>query len=62
VNIPNGQISNMSIEAFSFRDKFWFHPILRLRYGITSLQMREVLGRIRALLEDSFKDAAAKSA
>jgi MscS family membrane protein len=28
VSIPNGQISNMSLEIISLRDKFWFHPIL----------------------------------
>jgi MscS family membrane protein len=52
VSIPNGQISDMTIEAFSLRDKFRFQPILRLRYGTTSLQMRVILARIRGLLAD----------
>jgi MscS family membrane protein len=43
VSVPNGQIANMTLENLSSRDKFWFHPILPLRYGTTSPQMRAVL-------------------
>jgi MscS family membrane protein len=45
VSVPNAQIANMSLEDISSRDKFWFHPILALRYGTTSPQMSTVLGR-----------------
>jgi MscS family membrane protein len=53
LSIPNGQIANMSLEDLSSRDKFWFHPILALRFGTTSLQMCAVLKDIRSLLEES---------
>jgi MscS family membrane protein len=53
VSVPNGQIANMTLENFSSRDKFWFHPILALRYGTTSPQMYTVLESIRRLLKES---------
>jgi MscS family membrane protein len=53
VSVPNGQIANMTLEDLSSRDKFWFHPILALRYDTTSEQMQTVLGGIRSLLEES---------
>ena len=53
VSIPNGQIANMTLEVFSSRDKFWFHPILALHCGTTSLQMYIVLDGIRSLLDES---------
>jgi MscS family membrane protein len=53
VSVPNGQIASMTLENFSSRDKFWFHPILALRYETTSPQMLTVLEGIRSLLEES---------
>jgi MscS family membrane protein len=53
VSVPNGQIANMTLENISSRDKFWFHPILTLRYGTTSSQMQTVLDDIRSLLKES---------
>ena len=53
VSVPNSQMANMTLENFSARDKFWFHPILALRYGTTAAQIRTVIDRIRSLLEDS---------
>jgi MscS family membrane protein len=53
VSVPNGQIANMTLENTSSRDKFWFHPILTLRYGTTSSQMQTVLDDIRSLLHES---------
>ena len=50
MSIPNGQISNERLEDLSGRDKFWFHPILSLRYETTASQMRAVLEAIRDLL------------
>jgi MscS family membrane protein len=50
VSVPNGQIANMTLESMSARDKFWFHPILTLRYGTTSAQMQTILDEIRGLL------------
>lgn len=53
VSVPNGQIASMSLENLSSRDKFWFHPILALRYGTTSSEMETVLRGIRSLLKES---------
>ena len=53
VSVPNSQIANMTLENISSRDKFWFHPILTLRYGTTSSQMQIVLDDIRSLLKES---------
>jgi MscS family membrane protein len=50
VSIPNGQIANMSLETLSARDKFWFHPLIGLRYETTSEQIRGVIHGIRDLL------------
>jgi MscS family membrane protein len=52
VSVPNGQIANMTLENTSLRDKFWFHPILALRYGTTLPQLEMVLDGIRRLLEE----------
>jgi len=50
VSLPNGQISNMSLETLSARDKFWFHPVVGLRYETNASQMRSVLSEIRIML------------
>ena len=51
VSVPNGQIANASLETLSARDKFWFHPVVTLRYETTSDQLRVVLDGIRNMLE-----------
>jgi MscS family membrane protein len=53
VSVPNGHIANMTLENLSKRDKFWFHPILSLRHGTTSLQVEAVLDAVRGLLQSS---------
>jgi MscS family membrane protein len=52
VSIPNSQIANASLETFSARDRFWFHPIVGLRYETTPEQLRRVVDDIRHLLTD----------
>jgi MscS family membrane protein len=51
VIVPNSQIANASLETISARDKFWFHPVVGLRYETTAEQLRAVLDGIRGLLE-----------
>lgn len=51
LTVPNGEFSALHIENYSQRDRFWFHPTLNLRYETTPEQMRNVLERLRALLE-----------
>jgi MscS family membrane protein len=50
VSLPNGQIATLSLETMSARDKFWFHPVVGLRYETTPDQLRLVLNGIRSLL------------
>jgi MscS family membrane protein len=49
-SLPNGQIANMKVETLSARDKFWFHPLVGLRYDTTSDQISSVVLGIRSLL------------
>jgi MscS family membrane protein len=50
VSIPNGQIAGATLETMSARDKFWFHPEMRLRYETTPAQLRGFLDGCRQLL------------
>jgi MscS family membrane protein len=50
VCVPNGQIANLSLETLSARDKFWFHPVVGLRYETTPPQMRSVTEGVHKLL------------
>lgn len=50
VSLPNGQIANMRLETLSGRDKFWFHPLIGLRYETTPVQLRAILAGIRGFL------------
>jgi len=50
VSVPNSQIASVSLETLSARDKFWFHPVVGLRYETTGDQMQIVLAGIRSLL------------
>jgi MscS family membrane protein len=50
ISLPNGQIANISLETISARDKYWFHPLLGLRYETTPAQLRSVLAGVRNLL------------
>ena len=52
VSIPNSQIANVSLETISVRDKYWFHPEVRLRYETNREQLRDVLDGLRRLLEE----------
>lgn len=50
VSVPNGQIANACLETVSSRDKFWFHPVVGLRYETTPEQLQSVVNGIRRLL------------
>jgi MscS family membrane protein len=51
-SLPNGQIANMRLETLSARDKFWFHPVIGLRYGTEPDQIQSVVTGIRKLLSE----------
>ena len=50
VTIPNGEFSSLRIENFAHRDRFWFHPIFKLRYETTPEQIRFLLVELRSVL------------
>jgi MscS family membrane protein len=50
VVVPNGQIANATIETLSARDKFWFHPVISLRFETSPAQILSIVARIRKLL------------
>ena len=50
VTVPNSVMAAASIENYSRRDRFWFHPMITLRYETTPDQMRYVLVKIREIL------------
>lgn len=52
VSVPNGQIANLSLETLSARDKFWFHPVIGLRYETGPDQLRAIVAGIRQLLDE----------
>jgi MscS family membrane protein len=52
VVVPNGQIANATIETLSARDKFWFHPLVNLRFETTPSQILLVVTGIRRLLAE----------
>ena len=50
VTIPNGEFSSSRIENYAHRDKFWFNPVVTLRYETTPDQIRYLLVELRAIL------------
>jgi len=50
VTIPNGEFSSQKIENFAHRDRFWFNPVLNLRYETTPDQIRYLLVELRSIL------------
>jgi MscS family membrane protein len=51
LSVPAGVLSQSSLENFATRNKILVQSILRLRYGTTTAQLRQVLTGIRALLD-----------
>ena len=50
ISVPNSVLANASVETFSARDKFWFHPVIGLSYETTTGQLRMVLDGLRKML------------
>jgi MscS family membrane protein len=50
VFVPNGLLATVNLENLAHRDKYWFHPILNLRYETTAEQLRRVLTGVREML------------
>lgn len=50
VTIPNGEFAALKIENFAHRDRFFFHPIFRIRLDATPDHIRYLLVELRAIL------------
>ena len=50
ITVSNAEFANMHIENLSVRDRFWYHPRLKLRYETTPEQIRYVLVEVRKML------------
>jgi MscS family membrane protein len=50
VSVPNSQIANVTLETMSARDKFWFHPVIGLRYETTPQQLRDIIDGVNTLV------------
>lgn len=50
VTIPNGQFSSDTIENYAHRDRFFFAPVLDLRYETSPDQIRYLLVELRSIL------------
>ena len=59
VSVPNGQLSLMSLENFSMRDKILFNHKIMLRLETSADQLRFVVERTRGLLQEHPKLEAA---
>ena len=55
VSVPNGQLAATSIGNFAQRDKFLFRHSIRLGYGTTADQLRQVLAEIRKMMLEQAK-------
>jgi MscS family membrane protein len=61
LTIPNGQLSTMSIENFSMREKMYFHHVIGIRRETTAEQMRGLLDALRSLLNSDARLEPASS-
>ncbi|WP_230531483.1 inorganic phosphate transporter family protein [Microvirga roseola] len=50
LTVPNGEFSSLQIENYSKRDRFWFHPVLNVRYETSPDQVRFLLQELRTML------------
>ena len=50
INVANAEFVRMHVENYSKRDRFWYHPCLKLRYETTPEQIRYVLVEVRKML------------
>ena len=51
VHVPNAKISISDIENYTARQKFFYQPVLRLRYDSTTKQIRAIISDIENLLK-----------
>ena len=50
ISIANAKFVSMPIDNLSARDRFWYNPLLKLRYETTPAQLRYIIVEIRKML------------
>lgn len=55
VTVPNGQMASITLENFTYRDWFWFHHVIALRYETTLSELSSILDAIRNLLSSDLR-------
>jgi MscS family membrane protein len=50
ISIPNGELANQRIESFTARDRLRLACVVRLEYGTTAAQLREILASLEGIL------------
>jgi MscS family membrane protein len=50
ITIPNGELANQRIESFTARDRLRLACVVRLEYGTTAAQLREILEALEGIL------------
>lgn len=50
ISVPNAEFAHMHLDNLSRRDRFWYHPRLKLRMETTPDQIRYVLVQVRTML------------
>jgi MscS family membrane protein len=55
VTVPNGQMASVTLENFTFRDWFWFHHLIGLRYETTLSELSSILEGTRDLLSHDLR-------
>jgi len=55
ISVPNSQFASMQIDNLSKREKYWYHPIIRLKHNTTSDQIKEISSRVIIMLQEHSK-------
>jgi len=50
IHIPNASFVDMHLEAYSYREKIWYHPTIKISRETSPEQMRYILVEIRKML------------
>lgn len=50
ITVANSEFANLHLDNYSERDRFWYHPMLQLRYETKPDQIRYLLVEVRRML------------
>ena len=50
IHIPNASFVDMHLESYSYREKIWYHPVIKVKRSTSTEQMRYILIEIRKML------------